>query len=83
MKHPILTIVALVFFMALLVWIVSHTYLAIRARTFVGYFELRERGRAGERVARVSFFAWNVTIACITVFLLDSLVDLIRACCTK
>lgn len=46
--YPILTIVALVFLMALPVWIASHVYVVIRARTLVGYFELRERGR-GER----------------------------------
>lgn len=81
--HSIMTIVAIVFFVALCVWTVSHTYVAIRARTFVGYLELRQRGRAGEKVARVSFFAWNAAIACITAFLLESLLDLISACCTK
>lgn len=81
--YPILTIVALVFLMALPVWIASHVYVVIRARTLVGYFELRERGRAGETVARVSFFAWNVAIACITVFLFASFGDLVLAYCTK
>ena len=83
MTHPILTIFALVFLMALFVWIASHTYVAIRARTLVGYFELRERGRTGETVARVSFLAWNVAIACITAILLASFGDFILVCCIK